>query len=199
MCWPSNARLWCGFNCRWQPYGDIMSGTLIVQNLQGPASGANANKIIVPAGQVLDASAGTFTPSVDQIVQVKTYYLVQQSGYRYFSSASWTATGDQLTITPVYVGSKIVFDVHYSMIDNPSGYTYLQLRLNGSLPSGVGIYHLGYMHGTTKRYAPFGGSHVMITTNTSAILAEPYIFTGAGTCNIHEASSVIIKATEIAQ
>jgi hypothetical protein len=45
-----------------------MAGTLTVQNLQGPTSGANANKIIVPSGQTLDASNG-FTPPAGHIVQ----------------------------------------------------------------------------------------------------------------------------------
>lgn len=30
-----------------------MAGTLTVQNLQGPSSGANANKVIIPSGQTL--------------------------------------------------------------------------------------------------------------------------------------------------
>ena len=49
-----------------------MAGTLTVQNLQGPASGANANKVIIPSGHVLDVSGGTLVPSADQIVQTKT-------------------------------------------------------------------------------------------------------------------------------
>jgi len=50
-----------------------MAGTLTVQNIQGPTSGDNANKIIVPSGHTLDASAGIITPSVDQIIQVKNF------------------------------------------------------------------------------------------------------------------------------
>ena len=45
--------------------------TLIVENLKGPTTGSNANKIIVPSGQTIDASAGTLLPSSDQILQVK--------------------------------------------------------------------------------------------------------------------------------
>jgi hypothetical protein len=51
--------------------------TLIVENLKGPTTGANANKIIVPSGQTLDASGGTITPSSGQIVNVTT---VQDTG-----------------------------------------------------------------------------------------------------------------------
>jgi hypothetical protein len=46
-----------------------MSGTLVVQNIQGPSSGANANKIIIPSGQTLDASAG-FVPPAGSVIQV---------------------------------------------------------------------------------------------------------------------------------
>ena len=45
--------------------------TLHVENLKGLSSGGNVNKIIVPSGQTLDASAGTIAPSVGQIVQVQ--------------------------------------------------------------------------------------------------------------------------------
>jgi hypothetical protein len=34
-----------------------MVGTLTVQNLQGPTSGANANKVIVPSGQTIEVGA----------------------------------------------------------------------------------------------------------------------------------------------
>ena len=50
-----------------------MAGTLTVQNLQGPASGANANKIIVPSGQTLDTSAGSVIPSSGQIKKIITW------------------------------------------------------------------------------------------------------------------------------
>jgi len=46
--------------------------TLHVENLKGPTTGSNANKIIVPSGQTLDASGGTITPSSGQIVNVTT-------------------------------------------------------------------------------------------------------------------------------
>lgn len=33
-----------------------MVGTIVVQNIQGPTSGANANKVIIPSGQTLDVT-----------------------------------------------------------------------------------------------------------------------------------------------
>lgn len=46
-----------------------MAGTLTVQNLQGPTTGVNANKVIVPSGHTLDASEG-FTPPAGHVVKV---------------------------------------------------------------------------------------------------------------------------------
>jgi len=65
--------------------------TLHVENLKGLSSGSNANKIIVPSGQTLDASGGTITPSSGQIVKVATYNTGYGSGARTQSSSqSWT-------------------------------------------------------------------------------------------------------------
>jgi hypothetical protein len=38
-----------------------MASELIVQTLKGPTTGANANKVIIPSGQTLDASAGSIS------------------------------------------------------------------------------------------------------------------------------------------
>lgn len=83
-----------------------MAGTLTVQNIQGPSSGANANKIIIPAGQTLDTSSATLVPSAGQIVQVLA------SNTAEFQSRSTSAfgaifTNSAITITPKYSDSLI--------------------------------------------------------------------------------------------
>ena len=50
-----------------------MVGTLTVQNLQGPTSGANANKVIIPSGH-------TFIPSSGQIIQTVQYLRAGATG-----------------------------------------------------------------------------------------------------------------------
>ena len=47
-----------------------MASELIVQTLKGPTSGANANKVIIPSGQTLDASAGGMTTPAGHAIQV---------------------------------------------------------------------------------------------------------------------------------
>lgn len=86
-----------------------MSGTLVVQTLRGPASGANANKIIVPSGQTLDARAGDFLPAAGQIVQELHNKITVHSS---FNSTSYTdAAGFNMNITPKYSDSLIVISV----------------------------------------------------------------------------------------
>jgi len=85
-----------------------MAGTLVVQNLQGPTSGANANKVIIPSGQTLDASAGGFTTPPGHVIQVVTGKLSSA-----FNTSSTTAvdTGLSATITPTSASNKILIVV----------------------------------------------------------------------------------------
>ena len=55
-----------------------MSGTLQVGNIIGPTTGADANKVIIPSGQTLDASGGTLRPSAGAVVQTKTFETTTQ-------------------------------------------------------------------------------------------------------------------------
>jgi hypothetical protein len=82
-----------------------MVGTLTVQNLQGPTSGANANKVIIPSGQTLDASNGFVAPA-GSVLQVVT----NEAGISSFNSTSWT-TVVSTSITPKSSTSKIYVSV----------------------------------------------------------------------------------------
>ena len=85
-----------------------MASELIVQTIQGPSSGANANKVIIPSGHTLDASAG-FVPSAGQTVQ--ELYSENTSGGT-FNSTSWAdITGFNINITPKYADSLIIISV----------------------------------------------------------------------------------------
>lgn len=67
-----------------------MAGTLTVQNLQGPSSGANANKIIVPSGHDFIASG--------QVLQAKSVAFADTTTIS--TSRTYTAlTGASLTLT----------------------------------------------------------------------------------------------------
>ena len=86
-----------------------MASELIVQNLKGPASGSNANKIIVPSGHTLDASGGTLVPSAGQVVQ--ELYAENTTGGS-FSSTSWADIPSfSINITPKFSNSLIVISI----------------------------------------------------------------------------------------
>jgi hypothetical protein len=90
-----------------------MAGTLTVQNLQGPASGANANKVILPAGHTLDTSGGTLVPSAGQVLQVKQGATVGTVDFNQSLTVNATIyTGP--TITPVSTSSKILIMAQHS-------------------------------------------------------------------------------------
>ena len=80
--------------------------TLHVENLKGLSSGGNANKIIVPSGQTLDASNGFTAPAghvIQMVTNTVTSVIVQ-------NSTSWT-TMFSATITPKFNDSTIFIQV----------------------------------------------------------------------------------------
>ena len=85
--------------------------TLIVENLKGPTTGSNANKIIVPSGQTIDASAGTLLPSSDQILQVKNVDFQNQTSTT-TNQAYVDASGTDITLTTKSANSKFYLIAH---------------------------------------------------------------------------------------
>jgi hypothetical protein len=77
--------------------------TLQVENLIGPTSGSNANKVIIPSGQTLDASNGFVAPA-GHVVQTKTFETT--------TSLISTSTSYQdiltLNFTPLYNNSVLL-------------------------------------------------------------------------------------------
>ena len=97
-----------------------MASELIVQTLKGPTSGANANKVIVPSGHTLDASAGSFMPAPDQILQVKH---VQWDTTTIHSTATTyiEITDSAITITAKGNNSKFYLTSACNVYQNSSG------------------------------------------------------------------------------
>jgi hypothetical protein len=93
--------------------------TLQVENLIGPTSGSNANKVIIPSGQTLDASNG-FIPPAGSVVQV-----VKTGGtnpaFTSVTSTSFVATNLQLDITPKYANSLLKIEASHSYWWSTSG------------------------------------------------------------------------------
>jgi len=86
--------------------------TLQVENLIGPTSGSNANKVIIPSGQTLDASNGFVAPAGHVIQTVKSKWY----GYQDTNNTSYVSVDDSLVnITPKYANSQLLirYSIHY--------------------------------------------------------------------------------------
>jgi len=183
-----------------------MSGELIVQTLKGPTSGANANKVIVPSGQTLDASGGTLVPSAGQVVQTVTG---QATGYTSHSTTSWTATTLAVTITPKHNNSIIRLDVSTNVwfITGSANADYAAL---GFYRNGTSI--LATQYGTVLKGAkgayenyndPINFTHYDNPSTTSSLTYTLYARSHVGNWSfgVNDTGSgyPIVTATEIKQ
>lgn len=83
-----------------------MASDLTVQIIRGPGSGANANKILIPAGQTLDASAASLIPANAQVVQIKNVNSTSAPSAN--GSSTFTNSGVYVDIVPKFANSKIL-------------------------------------------------------------------------------------------
>tara|TARA_B100000963_G_scaffold322292_1_gene306246 strand:+ start:312 stop:866 length:555 start_codon:yes stop_codon:yes gene_type:complete len=94
-----------------------MASELSVQTIKGPASGGNANKIIIPTGQTLEVTDNIRYEDMPagSIIQVITDDFATVVGT---TSTSFVDTGVQATITPRFATSKIFINVSqaFSMV-----------------------------------------------------------------------------------
>lgn len=98
-----------------------MASELIVQTIQGPSSGANANKVLIPSGHELFASG--------HVVQVVHGSLAGNN--RTSTSNAFFATGLYVDITPKYVNSKIILQASGSSWC-PSGWVGFSIFKDGT-------------------------------------------------------------------
>ena len=116
-----------------------MASELIVQTIQGPSSGANANKVIIPSGHTLDASGGTLVPSAGAVVQVAYLHIHNTTAYDDITVSASTTTTSAPTIfsqtfTTLYDNSDLLIRVNTGQIKK-TGYASnaaLIAQVNGS-------------------------------------------------------------------
>ena len=96
-------------------------GTLTVQTLQAPTSGANANKVLIPSGHTLDASNGLTTPAGHVVQYIPATFATFQTRFT-TTSNSYATSGYSLTITPKSATNLILISYHLSAYVNSSGH-----------------------------------------------------------------------------
>jgi len=128
-----------------------MAGTLVVQTLQGPTSGANANKVIIPSGQTLDIDA--WTPPAGTVLQV-----VQDSSTTTFTQASsnYAANGLSATITPSSTSNKILILVSGAMYMQNANHHVIATVFRGGVSSGTDLNTASSNYGMSEVYSSGG-------------------------------------------
>jgi hypothetical protein len=129
-----------------------MAGTLTVQNLQGPSSGANANKIIVPSGQELYAAG--------HVVQVVS--TTKTDVFTTTSASFVDIAGLSLAITPTSASSKVLVQVNVSLGGVDNYYAEFNLTRNGT---------------TIGAYTGGGGTAGFMGQNSVSDFAQYYLDT----------------------
>ena len=186
-----------------------MAGTLTVQNIEGPSSGSDANKVIIPSGQTLDVSGGTMLPSAGQIVQVV------YSSKRTVASDSTTTTMAEISsdyrisLTPKFSNSVIVlgFQAAFNvgdatrmavdfMVGTASDYTSMSRIDTTSVNESVRI---GGATNAAHRYT-LRQYYTLNSLDTRYFTMYFGRAMGSGTCRVNDNSgAAFLTAMEVAQ
>tara|TARA_B100000035_G_scaffold111972_1_gene95025 strand:- start:883 stop:1425 length:543 start_codon:yes stop_codon:yes gene_type:complete len=132
----------------------------------------SGNGVVIPSGQTLDVSAGTFVPSAGQVVQELVTRITSNTS---FSSNSYTdASGFALTITPKYASSKIIISMWAKTgMNNTSinaGQDYRILRDSTVIESASWQNYLNRADYSADLYPPLDGIFMDEPNTTSATL-----------------------------
>ena len=140
-----------------------MASELYVETLKGLTSGANANKVIIPSGQTLDASAGGFLGSTGQILQTVESTTTSEFGLNTTSYINTLTVG----ITAKAANSKFICfampvrlvvysgnQVRLRFSDGTNVSTYCQMTSSG----GVDLSYPPYAHGIIQGTHSAGAS-----------------------------------------
>ena len=174
--------------------------TLHVENLKGPTSGANANKIIVPSGQTLTAPG--------HVIQMQ--HSTTTGDAVATTCSSFTDTGLSLNITPKFATSKILVLVNVVIGITRSTNARIDFRCieNGSSTEVIRYDYTGIQGSAASLIPPqISGSGVFQCSNTSQLTFKTQAQRAQGTANEagllylkwYSEGSHTIQALEIAQ
>jgi len=158
--------------------------TIKVENLTGLTSGSNANKIIIPSGQTIDASAGTLVPSAGAVMQV-----VESVRTVWTSTATtyFVSTGLSVVITPSATSSKIILMGNMNGTYTAAATAYHQFKLyrnasdHGWITSNYGQENSSISGGYTSNYGQsLSWSWLDSPSSTSAQTYELFFRTPTG-------------------
>ena len=155
--------------------------TLHVENLKGLSSGGNANKIIIPSGQTLDASNG-FTAPAGHVIQMQNAGIAGNSSTT--TSTSFIDTGLSVNITPKFATSKILVIVH-TVVSITNGANHARVDFRCLESGGTELYRMDY-HGTDGTQngniqKNMSGSGIFPCSNTNQLTFKTQVQKANGT------------------
>ena len=145
--------------------------TLQVENLIGPTSGSNANKVIIPSGQTLHAPG-----HVIQVVQS-----TGTNGVIYTSSAAYVTTPYTGSITPKFATSKILVTISFSVL----------LRATGGASAALGV---SLKRGSTRVTSAPSNTHELFISGSGVLSASRHSFVYLDSPNTTSSTTYALEA-----
>ena len=140
-----------------------MASELIVQTIQGPSSGANANKVLIPSGHTLDVSGGTLVPNAGAVVQHVTSDITATASI----STSTTSWFDLTTvnITPRFNNSVMLIMFDWFIYSPVNSTAYLLLS-EGANNNSIGGYYTQWVESSRIDQHIHGHQHYQFNSTS---------------------------------
>lgn len=125
-----------------------MASEITVQTIKGPTSGANANKVIIPSGQTLDATTASVSLPPSASNKMLQYKYSGRVGGTNMSNTSFAEISTGMRVTMTIASSTSVLDFTcplYTEIDGTVGHGVARLDFStdgGSNWSAIGTYNV---------------------------------------------------------
>ena len=136
------------------------------------------------------------------VVQVVQNYTAYSSAVSTTTTNTWLASGIIASITPKYIGSKILVNWTNTMSNSSDwGKANMYVYDGGwSGMAGAGSYHIGYTETAKNNYAPYAFNGNFVTTDLNVLSFQPFFYCGGGLYTfLHNQSSYALTLTEIKQ
>lgn len=194
-----------------------MASEITVQTIKGPTSGANANKVIIPSGQTLDASDGTLRPSAGAVVQTQSVQCGSSGNSLTITSGDvWIDIPEAtITFTPKYSNSKMLIETYHHAYVGNNGASNEWMSCNLRITAGSSNlsqsdanttdYYVGTYGGDTSRemvYAHESAYYSPASTSAIVFKVQANFRTGAGGAKsiiVNRYGRGMFKIMEIAQ
>jgi hypothetical protein len=180
-----------------------MAGILTVQTIQGPTSGANANKVIIPAGQTLSVADGVQVSDLPagSTLQMQRTQSTNSSSITTLSTSS-VDSGIAVSITALKTGSK--FRVFFVAPMSHANLDQMRVNLWRDDTGLIGSdFSFGYQSDSQNQYQPTVIDYLDGNTATAGTTYQYKVYfksTGGGQVQlIHNNSGYYFTVEEIAQ